>query len=293
MTDTTAQTSTAQTSAEQATAAASGAAATDRFRSKQREATAAADTRRVDTLATEMIAAVHEVVRKHKVTYAEYDALKAWLIQLGLDGEWPLFLDVWIEHVVEEVAGETREGSKGTIEGPYYIPGAPSLPAETTLPAREGEAGTPLLFQGQVTAVGGSALPGATVEIWHADDDGLYSQFAPGQPEWNLRGTVTADDHGQFKIHTIQPAPYQIPTDGSCGRLIAAAGWHAWRPAHLHLKVSAPGHQLITTQLYFQGDRHIEDDIASAVKPELILSPKPAADGNGNEVTYDFVLDKA
>jgi catechol 1,2-dioxygenase len=104
---------------------------------------------------------------------------------------------------------------------------------------------------------------------------------------------VVADDDGKFKIHTLEPAPYQIPTDGSCGRLIAAAGWHAWRPAHLHLKVSAPGHQLVTTQLYFPGDEHNDDDIASAVKPELMLDLRPAAGGTGNEVTYDFVLDKA
>jgi catechol 1,2-dioxygenase len=104
---------------------------------------------------------------------------------------------------------------------------------------------------------------------------------------------VIADESGNFRISTIQPAPYQIPTDGSSGQLIAAAGWHAWRPAHLHLKVSAPDHQLITTQLYFVGDAHIKDDIASAVKPELILDPEPAPSGSGKAVTYDFVLDPA
>jgi catechol 1,2-dioxygenase len=276
-----------------ATAAASGAAATERFRTRQGEDAAVADTKRVDTLATELITAVHDIVRRHQVTYAEYDVLKSSLIQVGEDGEWPLFLDVWIEHVIEEVAGENRAGSKGTIEGPYYVPGAPRFPADAALPMRDDEEGAPLLFQGQVTSVDGSPLAGATIEIWHADNDGYYSQFAPGLPEWNLRGHVTADDQGSFKIRTIEPAPYQIPTDGSCGNLIAAAGWHAWRPAHLHLKVSAPGHQLITTQLYFQGGQHVEDDIASAVKPELILAPAPAADGDGNQVTYDFVLDKA
>ncbi|WP_445286210.1 dioxygenase family protein, partial [Arthrobacter sp. Hiyo1] len=66
---------------------------------------------------------------------------------------------------------------------------------------------------------------------------------------------------------------------------------HAWRPAHLHLKVSAPGHQPITTQLYFEGGEHVADDIASAVKPELILAPTRRADGQGREVTYDFILD--
>src|SRR3546814_11293804 len=68
----------------------------------------------------------------------------------------------------------------------------------------------------------------------------------------------------------------QIPTDGSCGKLIAAAGWHPWRPAHLHLKVSAPGYELITTQLYFPSDAHNDDDVASAVKPELVRDLAPA-----------------
>jgi catechol 1,2-dioxygenase len=129
------------------------------------------------------------------------------------------------------------------------------------------------------------------VEIWHADDNGFYSQYAPGLPEWNLRGTVVADARGNFALNTVQPAPYQIPTDGACGKLIAAAGWHAWRPAHLHLKVSAPGYQLLTAQLYFEGDQHLSDDIASAVKSELVLSPAARDGGAGNEVTYDFVLD--
>jgi catechol 1,2-dioxygenase len=52
--------------------------------------------------------------------------------------------------------------------------------------------------------------------------------------------------------------------------------------------VSAPGHQLITSQLYFPGDPHNEDDIAWAVKPELMLDPTPAA--NGIDVEYVLVL---
>ncbi len=273
------------------TAAETGAAATERFREKQ--IAVETTTERVSTLAGEAITAINDVIRRNKVTYAEYDMLKAWLIQVGQDGEWPLFLDVWVEHVVEEVANADRQGSKGTIEGPFYVPGAPQLPAEATVPMRADEPGTPLLLQGQVTNVAGSPLPGATVEIWHADDNGLYSQFAPGLPEWNLRAGFIADDEGRFKIHTKQPAPYQIPTDGSCGKLIAAAGWHAWRPAHLHVKVSAPGHQLITSQLYFQGGEHLGDDVASAVKPELVLAPTAASSGDGHEVTYNFVLDPA
>ncbi|GAA2334355.1 catechol 1,2-dioxygenase [Streptomyces violaceusniger] len=276
-----------------ATAADSGASATERFLADKTGGTGpGADTTRVNTLATEVITAVHQVIRRHHVSYEEYNALKSWLISVGQDGEWPLFLDVWIEHVVEEVAHASRKGSKGTIEGPYYVPGSPARPSVATLPMRENEAGTPLRFKGQVTDISGQPLAGALLEMWQADDDGLYAQFAPGIPEWNLRGSIVADAEGRFEVTTVQPAPYQIPTDGSCGKLIAAAGWHAWRPAHLHLKVSAPGHEPLTTQLYFKGGEHIEDDIASAVKPELVLDPRPAADGTG-EVTYDFVLDPA
>ncbi|WP_256837643.1 catechol 1,2-dioxygenase [Ornithinimicrobium faecis] len=279
----------------QARAADSGAGATAAFQSKTGQGAGLEDVtpERVNTLATEVLTAVHDTIRKHKVTYAEYDALKAWLISVGEDGEWPLFLDVWVEHVVEEVANEDREGTKGSIEGPYYVPNAPELAADATLPMREDESGTALTFQGQVTAVGGAPIPGAKVEIWQADAQGFYSQYAPGIPEWNLRGTVIADEQGRYQIGTLQPAPYQIPTDGSCGKLIAAAGWHAWRPAHLHLKVSAPECQLITTQLYFPGDPHNEDDIASAVKPELMLDIQPAESGEGNQTTYNFELDPA
>ena len=277
---------------DKATAAATGASATERFRTDK---THAADTppERVSLLAREVLEAVHDTIRKHQVTYAEYDALKAWLIQVGADGEWPLFLDVFVEHVVEEVANAAREGSKGTIEGPFYAPDAPEFGSEATLPMRDNEAGTPMTFHGQVRSVAGAGLAGATVDIWHCDNEGYYAQFAPGIPEWNLRGRLRTDGNGNFTVRTIQPAPYQIPTDGATGAIIRAADWHAWRPAHVHLKVSAPEHLLITTQLYFPGDPHNEDDIAAAVKPELMLDPKKAAEGDGIDVEYDFVLDPA
>ncbi|WP_310766852.1 catechol 1,2-dioxygenase [Mycobacterium sp. Z3061] len=272
-------------------AAASGAAATARFRTDKSPFQAVRDSPkdRVSELAREVLSAVHDTIRRHRVTYHEYNALKAWLIAVGADGEWPLFLDVWVEHAVEEVATDHRNGSKGTIEGPYYVPGSPECGAFATIPMRADERGVPLRWAGRITSVDGTPLQGS-IELWHADADGRYSQFAPNLPEWNLRGTFTADPDGTFEITTIRPAPYQIPTDGSCGRLIAAAGWHAWRPAHLHVKVSAAGHQQLTTQLYFPDDPHNDDDIASAVKPELLLEPRTQSDGS-QRVVYDFVLD--
>jgi catechol 1,2-dioxygenase len=276
-----------------AKAAASGNAATEGFLQRTQKANIVADVARTNRIATRLVKALNDVAREENVTYDEYNVFKAWLIKMGTDGEWPLFLDVWLEHTIEENHNADKQGSKGTIEGPYYVPGSPDHAAGSgTIEMRADEPGTPLRFFGQVTSVAGVPLPNAQIELWHADDLGFYSQFAPGLPEWNLRGTFHTDDQGNFEIHTIQPAPYQIPTDGACGDLIAAAGWHAWRPAHLHLKVVADGHHLITTQLYFVGDSHLSDDVAGAVKPELILDPTKL-DGGKAEVRYDFVLDPA
>ncbi|MEB3048877.1 catechol 1,2-dioxygenase [Mycolicibacter sp. MYC123] len=275
----------------QATAAASGNAATERFSLDKSAFAKVKDTpvERVDMLAREVLDAVHATIRRHRVSYDEYNALKAWLIQVGADGEWPLFLDVWVEHVIEEVATSGRQGNKGSIEGPYYVPDAPERGARGAVPMRPEEKGRPLVWQGTITGTDGKPLAGK-VELWHADSDGFYSQYAPGLPEWNLRGTFCTGADGRFEITTIRPAPYQIPTDGACGKLIAAAGWHAWRPAHLHVKVSAPGHELLTAQLYFPGDPHNDDDVATAVKPELMLNPVEQPDGSFT-LRYDFVLD--
>lgn len=281
------------TSTEEARAAASGSEATQRFRQSGKIGKGVdVPPERVSLLAGELIKAANDIAEKHGVTYEEYNVLKAWLIQVGEDGEWPLFLDVWLEHTIEDVNSRERAGSRGSIEGPYYVSGAPVLETPATVPMREDEQGTPLTYTGVVQDTEGAVLSDAIVEIWHADADGFYSQFAPNLPEWNLRATVKVDTEGRYEIHTMKPAPYQIPTDGACGKLIAAADWHAWRPAHLHIKVSAPGKQLVTQQLYFPGDPHNEDDIASAVKPELLLDPEPLP-GGGERVEYNYVLDNA
>jgi catechol 1,2-dioxygenase len=275
------------------TAAGSGASATEAFRASRAEAgEAAVDPERVSTVARGVLDAIHDAIRRHQVTYPEYQAAKQWLIDVGEGGEWPLFLDVFVEHAVEEVTAEQQQGTTGTILGPYYLPGQDRLPATATLPMRPDEKGRPLVFAGQVRDLAGKPLGGAEVDIWQADADGYYSGFAPHLPQGNLRGIVLADDDGRFAIRTIQPAPYQIPTDGPTGALIAAAGWHPWRPAHLHMQVRAPGHRTVITQLYFDGGEWLDSDVADAVKPDLVLRPVDDGDGGGR-VDYDFVLETA
>ncbi|GAA3791725.1 catechol 1,2-dioxygenase [Amycolatopsis tucumanensis] len=274
------------------TAAGSGASATQAFLARQEGGAGEVSRERVATVVQAVLDGVHEAIRTHEVTYREFTAAKQWLIEVGESGEWPLLLDVFVEHEVEEVAARKQHGTKGSILGPYYLPGAPKLPSVTTLPMREDEPGTRFVFAGQVRDTTGRPVPGAELDIWHADHAGYYSGFAPHIPEGNLRGVVVADGQGRFEISTVQPAPYQIPTDGPTGKLIEAAGWHPWRPAHLHLIVRAPGCRPITTQLYFAGGDWLDSDVAQATKPELVLDPQPVSDGCVR-AEYDFVLEPA
>ena len=276
------------------TAAGSGASASQVFRATHSATGTAgeASAERVDDVARALLRAAHEVIRTKNVSYPEFQAAKQWLMDVGETGEWPLFLDVFAEHVVEEVAARTQGGTTGSIQGPYYIPGQRRLDSPATLPTRPDEQGDPLVLSGQVTDLDGKPVAGAELDVWQADSTGYYSGFAPDIPEGNLRAVVVADGEGRFEINTVQPAPYQIPTDGPTGKLIAAAGWHAWRPAHLHLFVQAPGHRRITTQLYFAGGEWLDSDVAEATKPELVLDPQPGDDGRLHS-SYDFVLEPA
>jgi catechol 1,2-dioxygenase len=255
------------------------------------------DQQRAATVIGAALEGIRTAIREQKVTYEEFDAFKRWLISVSDTGEWPLFLDVYLEFEVEKVAAETQDGSVGTILGPFWLDGQVQLDSPATLPMRDEEPGTPMILAGQVTATDGTPLAGAKVDIWHTDEEGWYSGFASKPPAGNLRGVVTADAEGRYEIHTRKPAPYTIPLDGPTGQMTLAAGWSPWRPAHIHLLVTAPGHRTLTTQLFFTGDPYLGNDVASADKPELTLDPQwveAPATGNGAGLLRsdrDFVLE--
>lgn len=55
------------------------------------------------------------------------------------------------------------------------------------------------------------------------------------------------------------PAPCAGPTGGS------------WRPAHLHVMVSAPGYRTVATYLFDRTSPHLGDDAVFGVKPSLVV----------------------
>ncbi len=116
------------------------------------------DTARADLLIGDILARIHAAIAEHDVTYEEFQTAKQWLIDVGQAGEWPLFLDVFVEHAVEKQVYESRRGTQGTILGPYHLPDAPLLDAPYELPRRADEEGDHVVFSGRVTGEDGEPL---------------------------------------------------------------------------------------------------------------------------------------
>ena len=113
--------------------------------------------------------------------------------------------------------------------GPFYVPGAPE----------RSKTGDGLTVQGTVRSLREcKAISGAKIEWWSADGRGQYDDAH--------RATQTSDREGAFRYVTDMPGKYP------------------GRPPHLHVKVTAPGHKQLVTQIY----------------------PTPAE----NSIRFDFVL---
>jgi catechol 1,2-dioxygenase len=160
--------------------------------------------------------------------------------------------------------------TEANIEGPYYRAGAPfrqNLVDASTL-------GTALVIEGRVLSLDcRSPLSDAVLDVWHADSLGHYDNDGTLPPEIvRLRGKVRCAANGAFSVSTIVPGRY--------------LNGRTYRPAHLHVKLSANGHRPLTTQLYFPGDPY--NDVDPFIKRSLILD---MANGpRGSVGHYDFVL---
>lgn len=110
--------------------------------------------------------------------------------------------------------------------GPFYTPNAPE----------RGQTGRGLVVSGHVRSAGDCApLPGARIEWWSANPQGDYDD--------EHRATQIVDGQGRYRYETDFPGRYP------------------GRPPHVHVRISAPGHRLLVTQLYpGSGAKTIETD---------------------------------
>lgn len=250
---------------------------------------------RVVELFDEFMNLTRDFVVRHGLGYEDYAAVMQYTVRVSEAGEWPLWMDAFLESTVDTTSYGQGPWTPSAIEGPYYKPGAPLLTEKPyTLPMRPDEAGDRMLFRAGVRNPDGSPVQGAMIEVWHATNDGLYSFFDPAMPEeYVLRARIAVDSDGDVEFRSIRPSPYEIPKNGPTGYLMnEVLGRHTWRPAHLHFRITAAGYKPLTTQLYFEGDPYLDSDAASGVKDDLVI-PLGKTDVDGESWAFGeftFVL---
>ena len=161
-----------------------------------------------------------------------------------------------------DLTPDCHDGDEHTVaqtEGPYFKPNAP-LKRDLAVDAPRGERMT---IGGLVLDTACRPVPKTLVQIWHADELGAYDTKG-----YKLRGYQYADDDGRWWFSTIVPAAY------------------AGRTRHYHVKVQKPHGRILTTQLYFPGERLNNQD--SLFDRRLVMRVSSSDEGRFGR--FDFVV---
>jgi hydroxyquinol 1,2-dioxygenase len=189
--------------------------------------------------------------------------------------------------------------TEATVFGPFHVEGAPTYPLGADI--ANGARGEACYVNVTVRGLGGEVVPRASVDVWQADEAGLYDVQYPHNQTHRGRGVLQADQEGRVYFKTVLPVAYSIPADGPVGRLLDATGRHPWRPAHIHFQIDAPGYERLVTHVFRSDDRYLNSDTVFGVRSSLVSSfirhdaGDKAPDGTLSEVPfytleYEFVL---
>ncbi len=263
---------------------------------------------RLKELMASLVQHLHAFARETRLTESEWETAIQFLTEVGhmcsdKRQEFILLSDtLGLSTLVTAQNHRKPPGcTEATVFGPFHVSDAPlyALGADIS----NGMKGEPCFVSGTVTGLDGQAVPDATLEVWQADEDGLYDVQNPGLEAYQGRGTLHADSLGHFHFKSTVAHSYPIPHDGPVGVLLDALGRHPWRPAHLHFMITAPGYERLVTHVFREGDAYLDSDVVFGVRSSLIadwvrhdagLGP----DGNLYEqpfytLSFNFVLNKA
>jgi hydroxyquinol 1,2-dioxygenase len=231
---------------------------------------------RLRTILNSLVRHLHAAVREVEPSLAEWERAIEFLTATGqkctdVRQEFILLSDVLgISMLVETISERGAAGAtQSTVLGPFHMTSSPERELGANIDL-VGES-QPCVVIGRVVGTDGTPLPGATLDVWQANDHGAYDVQEPDkQPDGNGRGLFTTDAEGRFWFRTIVPSYYPIPTDGPVGELLAATRRHPYRPAHIHFIVAADGYRTLTTHIFVGDSEYIDSDAVFAVKKSLI-----------------------
>jgi catechol 1,2-dioxygenase len=167
-----------------------------------------------------------------------------------------------LEHNLPDGATES------TVLGPFFVANSPLRGYGENIAEQAG--GDPTWVHGRVLSIEGQPIAGAELDVWQNGDNRLYAVQDPDAPEEHLRGRFTTRDDGSYAFVAVRPVPYTIPDDGPVGHMLASAGRHPWRPAHIHIIVRAPDYRTLTTHIFDTASDYLDSDAVFAVKRSLL-----------------------
>ena len=190
------------------------------------------------------------------------------------------------------------DATEATVFGPFFVENSPEVPTGGDISF--GAAGEPCWVEGTVTNSDSVPLPGARIEVWEADADGLYDvQYDDNRTA--ARAHLFTEAQGHYSFWAITPTPYPIPDDGPVGKMLEAVGRSPMRASHLHFMVSAEHQRTLVTHIFVRDDELLDSDTVFGVKESLVKdferhspgTPTPdgrAVDGTWSRVRFDIVL---
>jgi hydroxyquinol 1,2-dioxygenase len=259
---------------------------------------------RLRRIMTSLVTHAHDFVREVELTHDEWLVATEFLADVGKISddkrkEFVLGSDVLgISMLVVMINGRLPTGATpNTVLGPFHIDDSPILEAGGDM--AENIPGERVYVSGIVRDLAGNAVSNVLLDMWQADEEGLYEAQIP-DCDPRLRALLRTDAEGRYGFWTIAPKGYSIPMDGPVGKLVEKTDISHYRPAHIHFLITADGYHPIITHLFREGAEYIETDVVFGAKRELVVpfvthQPGMAPDGTKMDniyltVTYDFVL---
>jgi hydroxyquinol 1,2-dioxygenase len=229
---------------------------------------------RTRELMVSLAAHLHSFVRDNKLTQDEWMAAIDVLTRAAKftddkRNEFILLSDLLGVSSLVDMVNATDSGTTSSLLGPFLIEGAPELPNGGDM--WRGQEGEPLVVSGKVVDEKGKPAKGTVLALWQNAGNGLYAQQDAKQAPTNYHARLKVADDGSFAFSTVRPVSYQVPYDGPAGDMLRALGRDAWRPAHLHMMVHAPGHKPLITMFFPEDDKHLDSDAVFGVRVPLVL----------------------
>ena len=159
------------------------------------------------------------------------------------------------------------QATEATVFGPFFLENSPAI--EIGGDISHGAKGVPCWVEGTVSDVNGNRVPGARIEVWECDEDGLYDVQYPDE-RIRCRAHLFSAADGSYSFWALKPVPYPIPHDGPVGQLLEAVDRSPMRAAHLHFMVSSPGSRTLVTHIFVAGDDYLERDSVFGVRDSLV-----------------------